>query len=285
MADDSPAKYMAMAAQAAREATEHGLGEGTGCVIVERRDGEARVLAVAGDARRCGMVNSSAEDTTVAGNVLGHSLLRAVSMVAKKRVRVANPKSKRTKGDVFPGEDTPSDEMSPTDETATPDESLPSGEESPMAEDLLSDEAFPQEDPVSDETSIKGSEKMPSSPVSHVKDCPESVSSVFLDYPLTTTEKYAFDKTEMVPDGYLCVHLEIYLTHEPCLMCSMSIVHSRFGRCIFRQHMPNSGGLVAEDGLGYGMFWRPELNWKLLCWQWKDEAEEKKLLLSGDTQV
>ncbi|TVY55532.1 tRNA-specific adenosine deaminase subunit TAD3 [Lachnellula cervina] len=67
--------------------------------------------------------------------------------------------------------------------------------------------------------------------------------------------------------GYLCHDLEIYCTHEPCVMCSMAIVHSRFGRVVF-EHRMHTGGLCADGGLGHGLFWRKELNWQLLAWQW-----------------
>ncbi|KAI9754317.1 MAG: ubiquitin-like protein atg8 [Chaenotheca gracillima] len=105
-----------------------------------------------------------------------------------------------------------------------------------------------------------------------------------LDIPLTTLEKTYYEKTQMAPNGYLCNDLDIYVTHEPCTMCSMAILHSRFARVIFGQRMPLTGGLTAETsrgelqtepgnadigGLGYGMFWRKELNWKLLAWQWQ----------------
>lgn len=228
--DGSAEKFMAIARQAANDSKEHGLGLGVGCVIVERRDGkEGQVVAVAGDARCCGSNKCPPGQSTSAGNVAAHAVLRAISMVARKRVRVASPKTKNPN-------------------------SVP-------ADDLL----------------IK--------PVAHKQDCPESVVEALLDYPLTTCEKFAFDKTDLIPNGYLCVDLEVYITHEPCLMCSMAIVHSRFSRCIFGQRMGLSGGLVAEEGLGYGLFWRSELNWKLLCWEWKDKAEEQKLRLGEDVQV
>ncbi|KAH8803123.1 cytidine deaminase-like protein [Xylogone sp. PMI_703] len=75
-------------------------------------------------------------------------------------------------------------------------------------------------------------------------------------------------QAQAVRDGYLCHELEIYCTHEPCVMCSMAIVHSRFGRVIFERRMPNTGGLSADNKLGHGLFWRKELNWTLLAWQW-----------------
>lgn len=62
-------------------------------------------------------------------------------------------------------------------------------------------------------------------------------------------------------------------------MCSMAIVHSRFGRIVFGHRMKKTGGLCADGGLGHGLFWRKELNWTCLGWEWRvgegqDEKEE-----------
>ena len=102
--------------------------------------------------------------------------------------------------------------------------------------------------------------------------------TAFADEPLTELERSVDESTTLEPGGYLCLDLEIYLTHEPCVMCSMAILHSRFGRVVFEERMPKTGGLSAEkektdpeaqtSATGYGLFWRPELNWKLLAWQW-----------------
>lgn len=83
------------------------------------------------------------------------------------------------------------------------------------------------------------------------------------------------------PDGYLCNGLDIYLTHEPCVSCSMAMVHSRFRACVFMKRMPRTGGLCAEkeDGsLGYGLFWRSELNWRVLTFQYfpSDDSSLKR---------
>lgn len=69
-------------------------------------------------------------------------------------------------------------------------------------------------------------------------------------------------------EGYLCSGLDLYLTHEPCVCCAMAMIHSRFRSCIFQQKMPATGGLTAEqDSLRYGLFWRRELNWRVLTFQ------------------
>lgn len=106
-------------------------------------------------------------------------------------------------------------------------------------------------------------------------------SSILADKPLTSIESDAYSVNKMAPGGYLCHGLEIYVTHEPCVMCSMAILHSRFARVIFGKRLPRTGGITAgvaseelptevQPRLGYGLFWRPELNWKLLAWQWVD---------------
>ncbi|EXJ61051.1 hypothetical protein A1O7_05204 [Cladophialophora yegresii CBS 114405] len=71
-------------------------------------------------------------------------------------------------------------------------------------------------------------------------------------------------------EGYLCSGLDIYLTHEPCVCCAMAMIHSRFRACVFARRMYGSGGLSAEPGknrLGYGLFWRRELNWRVMTFQ------------------
>jgi tRNA-specific adenosine deaminase 3 len=77
-------------------------------------------------------------------------------------------------------------------------------------------------------------------------------------------------------DGYLCSGLDIYLTHEPCVACAMAMIHSRFRACIFEKRMPGSGALTArdrKDSLGYGLFWRRELNWRVMTFQYSEGTE------------
>ncbi|MCJ1288053.1 tRNA-specific adenosine deaminase subunit tad3 [Xylographa opegraphella] len=108
-----------------------------------------------------------------------------------------------------------------------------------------------------------------------------------LDFPSTPTEQMVFSGGILKAGGYLCTELDIYVTHEPCVMCSMAILHSRFGRIVFATRMPRTGGLTAEirPGLGYGLWWLPELNWKLLAWQWVDEAVQDDTLPTTDIQA
>ncbi|KAL5116703.1 hypothetical protein ACEQ8H_005452 [Pleosporales sp. CAS-2024a] len=109
--------------------------------------------------------------------------------------------------------------------------------------------------------------------------------SLFCDSPLTEVEKEYYERDNIASSGYLCVDLDIYLTNEPCVMCSMAILHSRFRRCIFSTRMTRTGGMTSDGtdsmpmsgGLKHGLFWRPsELNWKFLAWEFKDDANDKK---------
>lgn len=118
--------------------------------------------------------------------------------------------------------------------------------------------------------------------------------SLFCDSPLTEVEKEYYEKDNINSNGYLCVDLDIYLTNEPCLMCSMAILHSRFRRCVFVKRMPRTGGMTSDThdgtltgvGLRHGLFWRPsELNWKFLAWEFKEDDKNRKGLKKVDNMV
>lgn len=109
-------------------------------------------------------------------------------------------------------------------------------------------------------------------------------TNFFAERPLTQIEKDEYTKSTIAPGGYLCLDLELYVTHEPCVMCCMAINHSRFGRVIFGKCLPQTGGLHVEQSSsdapnikygGYGLWWRRELNWKFLTWHWADEEDSE----------
>ena len=123
-------------------------------------------------------------------------------------------------------------------------------------------------------------------------------SDLEADRPLTPLEKEVYAFSTIARDGYLCHGLELYITHEPCVMCSMAILHSRFSRVIFERRMLRTGGLTAVlqndggsditsngRGLGYGLSWRQELNWRHLAWQWLTEDDGQSLVINQDVHV
>jgi tRNA-specific adenosine deaminase 3 len=128
--------------------------------------------------------------------------------------------------------------------------------------------------------------------------------------PLTDTEKFYFapsttqdvsrlsnhdivplprKQSSFRPETYLCSGLDVYLTHEPCVCCAMAMIHSRFRACVFGKRMPGTGGLCAEKadgGLGYGLFWRRELNWRVMTFEysgdWKGEDSKEEDDATGE---
>jgi tRNA-specific adenosine deaminase 3 len=217
--------WLALARVAGQQTKFHALGEEIGCVIIEKARNEQKVITVAGDARWCSTDSTVVQRKEGPGNVMAHAVMRAIGMVAKKRLR-AEP------------------------------------EPNPSSLHVASENAF-------------------------------------CDAPLTPIERRVFTADNIIPGGYLCVDFDIYVTHEPCVMCSMAILHSRFRRCVFARRMSLTGGLTAEmaedgrtdsadsaSGLGYGIFWRPsELNWKFLAWEWESESEEGGDALSVDDSI
>ncbi|KAJ6256541.1 hypothetical protein Dda_8403 [Drechslerella dactyloides] len=71
--------------------------------------------------------------------------------------------------------------------------------------------------------------------------------------PNSVMEEEFYAKVPGDPDGYLMNDLVVFMTHEPCVMCSMAMVHSRIGCFVFGEPMV-SGGLHADlappDGHG-----------------------------------
>lgn len=193
--------WIALARTAGKQISAQCLGEDLGVVVVDQTKNAPEVIAVVGDCR-WRAPTGTAEPHTGTGNVMAHAVLRAIAMVAKKRLRASG-----------------------------------------------TDPSYLDR-------------------------------SLFCDSPLTDVEKIYYEKDNIASSGYLCVDLDIYLTNEPCVMCSMAILHSRFRRCVFAKRMPHTGGMTSDDagdstesGLKHGLFWRPsELNWKFLAWEFNEEG-------------
>lgn len=63
---------------------------------------------------------------------------------------------------------------------------------------------------------------------------------------------------------YLLTSLTLFITHEPCVMCSMALLHSRVKEVYFIYPRKRSGGLEGS----YGVHSRRDLNHRFDAWQW-----------------
>ena len=119
--------------------------------------------------------------------------------------------------------------------------------------------------------------------------------------------------------GYLCTDLDVYLSREPCLCCSMGVLLSRFRAVIFpRRGRMVTGGIASEpvaspvcdnddddddesdiesiENTGdksrdpmnnrkyYGLHWRKELNWRALGFEFVD-AVSPEMGIEGEADV
>ncbi|GLA41503.1 tRNA-specific adenosine deaminase subunit tad3 [Aspergillus niger] len=303
-------RYLALAQRVADEAERSGLGRRVGAVVVDP-DLEATiaeqaatddndndndngihwsdaVVAVAGDGRYS-RADTGTEPpnppnqyaTTYSPDHEGgpelHALMRAVELIASKR-REDRPGSSATNRPCLTDVERYFLSKSDTDITATqPTEPEPESKES-----------------------------TPVPPPEKYQKTTETTA-----HPIHTSTSTGTSTSRIRPrsqGGYLCTDLDVYLTHEPCICCSMGLLLSRFRAVVFpRSGRMVSGGLASEpvvrpvpaeedeneneneneNGIGaektdddgsvereyYGLHWRKELNWRALGFEFVEELE------------
>ena len=59
---------------------------------------------------------------------------------------------------------------------------------------------------------------------------------------------------------YLCRGLDLYISHEPCCMCAMALLHSRIRRIYFIHPAEKFGGLINRKDGAFCVHEKPQLN-------------------------
>ncbi|KXG52672.1 uncharacterized protein PGRI_079280 [Penicillium griseofulvum] len=327
--------YLSLARKVAEEAEKSGLGRGVGAVIVDpaieeeiteaayeagydtTAEWDEAVLAVAGDARysrseagapsqaqlHAGVAPNPASKTYTAdveGGPELHALMRAVELIARWRRehdRLDDPASTTTTGSSKP--ELEQSELSALESyflyRHRPDTSNISNSSQPPSSPLKRKHQDPNPeselttDPSTDPSQSLDRPPLPAPPPSTVLT--DSSTGITPAAPRIRTRSQG---------GYLCTDLDVYLSHEPCLCCSMGMLLSRFRSVIFpRRGRLASGGLSSEPAVGpvaneadravesstvdgqdergyYGLHWRKELNWRALGFEFVEDGDEVK---------
>lgn len=154
---------------------------------------------------------------------------------------------------------------------------------------------------------------LPAPPPSTATALPDSTSSQLLPGGQDDSSLAGLRIRTRAQGGYLCTDLDVYLSHEPCLCCSMGVLLSRFRAVIFpRTGRMECGGLASEpivrpslvqkevnpdtqtapdDQTGngtenpdrpyYGLHWRKELNWRALGFEFVEDETDDNFLTEG----
>ncbi|KAJ5776016.1 uncharacterized protein N7511_001027 [Penicillium nucicola] len=292
-------------------------------------DWDEAVLAVAGDARYSrseasapsqaqlhpGVAPNPASATynaDIEGGPELHALMRAAGLIARWRrendgssdltatmtANASNPAHPQDTEDLSPLESYFLYRRRPGTSEITIDEaSLSPSSPKKRKHEELNPESSATIDPTNPEQSQLHHPPLPAPP-------PTTVS---LSDPPTQTSARAISRIRTRSQGgYLCTDLDVYLSHEPCLCCSMGMLLSRFRSVIFpRRGRLESGGLASEpvvaptadeidhedaganehasvetetedqDGREYyGLHWRKELNWRALGFEYVEYGDE-----------
>ncbi|OJJ72982.1 hypothetical protein ASPBRDRAFT_54752 [Aspergillus brasiliensis CBS 101740] len=314
-------RYLALAQRVAEEAERSGLGRRVGAVVVDP-DLEASIaeqaatndndndndihwsdaiVAVAGDGRYSRAdtgtdpLNPPNQIATTyspdhEGGPELHALMRAVELIASKR-REDRPGSSATNRPCLT--EVERYFLSKSDSTTTT-----------------------STQPTEPEPETESKESTPLPPPEKYQKTTETSA-----HPIHTTSLSTSESTSRIrprsQGGYLCTDLDVYLTHEPCICCSMGLLLSRFRAVVFpRSGRMVSGGLASEpvvkpvpveernenenenvaektndddDGSVkreyYGLHWRKELNWRALGFEFVEEENGEEVGGQGSAEL
>jgi len=296
-------EYMALVREAAKQALNSGNGIEVGALVVDPSNEE--VVAIAGDGRQMTFGGDEEASGCMWGNPLEHAVMRVVGMVAAKR-KLREDLEIGTKIDIEEGIAMMKDRENTLRHIPSTDIEkayfYSINKKQLAATAIFTDNSVTTPITGEDTATLIDTEK---------KGRGDTSNPVCNDvYRSTNVFVQGFKET----GEYLCHNHIVYLTHEPCVMCSMALIHSRIGMVVIdgrkKAGRPGWGGLYvggsqhfrpAEErrrqqrrkerkdsegsgsevekssdsgmGAGYGLFWRKELNWKFLAFEWIENGE------------
>ena len=88
---------------------------------------------------------------------------------------------------------------------------------------------------------------------------------------IVPTENFGEAGDNMRTNGthYLLTSLTLFTTHEPCVMCSMALLHSRVKEVIFLRPMDATGGCGGHDGRSSCVPRLKGVNHRFNIYRWK----------------
>lgn len=135
-------------------------------------------------------------------------------------------------------------------------------------------------DPKSEEIkSINYDRRSRYDPIDHsVMRCISDVANLELD------RRNQNSQNKKSENNYLCLNYHVYTTHEPCIMCSMALVHSRISQLVYIRPSPKTGGIGKFSSSGEMVHISCSLNWKYEAFRYMDN-ETVKLVETVDETI
>ncbi|KLJ13197.1 hypothetical protein EMPG_11850 [Blastomyces silverae] len=256
--------YLALARKVALEAKRSGHGRAVGAVVVDPAladaadpsDKFAGIVAVAGDARYCsrgdageggaGAAPSTSYDPDNEGQPDHHALMRAISLVAYKRLTSSTSPTV-----------TPSISISPPTPASVASTPAPVPAVSSSTEPSTSAPPPPKK-PKPSPPPLEPESIQPTQPPPPPYPPLTPLESHFLSLPNIQTRTQG---------GYLCTSLDVYITHEPCVCCAMGMLLSRFRAVVYLQATgPGRADAALDPYTGnQGEFRAPAITIKWAC--------------------